>query len=544
MDPQPLKAAVLADGDVQLLLPALEAALRERGFSPELYAAPPDAFETELLSPDSGLYRFAPGYVLLHPSTPRLRERWHAGGRPADFDESEHARVAGWWARLGERLPARIIQSTFAAPVERELGGYSLLAEGSLSSVVSRLNARLVESARARPGVLLNDVAHLAALAGLKSWQDERMWAHARLSCGPAHFPALARNLAGVIAAAEGRAPKCLVLDLDNTLWGGLVGDDGPEGIVVGGDGLGAAYAGFQRFLLAARARGLLLAVCSNNDEAVAREAFRRRPEMPLRESDFAAFFANRRPKPENIAALAAELSLGVEHLALIDDSPFERGLARAALPALAVPDLPEDPADFAAALCEQGLFETASLTAEDARRAEGRASERARAVHKAAFTDTASYLASLKMKPTVSPLTKENLARVCQLSMRSNQFNLTTRRYTESECRALVGDPARPFLCVSLSDAFGDYGLVAVVAASVKGRTLEVDAWFMSCRVLQRGLERFCLDALVALARERACAEIEGRYLPTARNGLVAGHYEALGFSRAGDAWRLEVSR
>jgi len=323
------------------------------------------------------------------------------------------------------------------------------------------------------------------------------------------------------------------VLDLDNTLWHGVIGDDGLEGIVIGqGDATGEAHLAVQECALALRNRGIVLAVSSKNNEDIARGPFREHPEMRLREGHIAVFRANWNDKAGNIKAIAKELSLGLDAVVLLDDDPAERQLVRRLLPQVAVPELPSDPALYVRTLLASGYFEAVSYLEEDRKRGEFYRDNSHRQALQEDASDGAAYLASLKMVLTIQPFDEAGRKRIAQLINKSNQFNLTTRRYSEAEVREIEGDPNCFTLQARLTDIFGDNGMISVVVCRRVDKDWEVDSWLMSCRVFARGVENAILQELVREARHRGVRSIIGRYRPTARNKLVEDHYSKLGFA------------
>jgi FkbH-like protein len=353
-----------------------------------------------------------------------------------------------------------------------------------------------------------------------------------------------------LLAAIRGKSRKCLVLDLDNTLWGGVIGDDGLEGIVLAqGDSTGEAFLDVQRAALELRDRGIVLAVSSKNEDAVARAPFVSHPEMLLREHHVAVFQANWNDKATNIAAIAQELSLGIDSLVFLDDNPVERGLVRQMLPAVAVPELPEDPALYARTLAAAGYFESVTFSAEDRKRADFYQDNSRRVALQSRVGDLDAYLESLDMEIVFRPFDATGRSRITQLINKSNQFNLTTRRYTEPEVAAWEADPEAFTLQVRLLDAFGDNGMISVVICR-RGSAArwEIDTWLMSCRVLGRRVEQMVLRELLLHARERGIETLVGTYLPTAKNAMVKDHFEKLGFTLAsrdasgGTTWELDT--
>jgi FkbH-like protein len=336
---------------------------------------------------------------------------------------------------------------------------------------------------------------------------------------------------------------KCLVLDLDNTLWGGVIGDDGLEKIEIGTLGIGKAFTDLQYWMLKLRQRGILLAVCSKNTEAIARQPFEMHPDMVLSLEDIAVFQANWGNKVDNIRRIGEALNIGLDSMVFLDDSPFERNMVREALPEVLVPELPDDPAEFLEYLYPLHLFETVSLTTEDEERTLLYRTDQRRGEERHSFTDEEAYLASLNMGSRVESLNGFNGPRVAQLSQRSNQFNLRTVRYTDAEIREMA-ESAEGFTFVfTLEDRFGDNGIICVVVLrKLTGDALFIDNWLMSCRVLGRGMEHFTLNTITGFAREKGYRYLRGEYLPTGRNGMVADHYLSLGFEAQGGGWVLDL--
>ncbi|MGI4878245.1 MAG: HAD-IIIC family phosphatase [Janthinobacterium lividum] len=448
---------------------------------------------------------------------------------------------------LGQTAPGGIMVATVVPPVEPLFGSFDAVEPGSVEAMIGALNRRLVEWAAAK-GIYLVDLARTAAWVGLAQWNDAAQWHSAKLPFNPDMAPLYADMVARTIAAIRGTTRKCLVLDLDNTLWGGVIGDDGLDGIYLGqGSARGEAFLAIQHAALALRQRGIVLAVCSKNDDDVARGPFRDHPDMVLKEAHIAAFVANWGDKATNLRAIAAALNIGLDSLVFLDDNPVERGQVRRELPMVAVPELPADPALYPRALLAAGYFEAVGFAQEDRDRADAYRANAERAAF-AGTSDVAGYLASLDMVADFRGFDPLNRARIAQLINKSNQFNLTTRRYTEKEVAALETDPGKVTLQVRLVDRFGDNGMISVII--VDRATWEIDTWLMSCRVLGRRMEEAVLDQIVRAARVGGASVLTGRYIPSAKNRMVADHYARLGFAPADGAdgsggetlWRLDL--
>jgi FkbH-like protein len=449
---------------------------------------------------------------------------------------------------LRPSLRGPLLMQTVVPPAEPLFGSLDAAEAGSSFAMVTALNRRIAQWIAESEDVLV-DAARLANSVGLQIWHDHAQWHAAKLPFAPELVPLYADFVSRTVAAIRGKSRKCLVLDLDNTLWGGVIGDDGPEGIRLGqGSGEGEAYLAIQRTALTYRSRGIVLAVSSKNDEAVAREPFRTHPEMLLKEEHIAVFQANWTDKASNLRAIAEQLNIGIDSLVFLDDNPFEREQVRRELPLVAVPELPAEPALYPAVLAWAGYFEAVTISTEDRKRADLYQANATRAAALAESTDMESYLRSLDMTCTIRPFDRVGRARIAQLINKSNQFNLTTHRYTESQVAAMEGAPGKFTMQVRLADKFGDHGMISVVVFDKSGDAWVNDIWLMSCRVLGRRVEEAVLACVCAAAEAEGAKQLIGRYLPSAKNKMVADHYGKLGFTRIEEStggatvWALNI--
>ena len=542
---KPVKVAVLGDSATQLLCMALRGYGWERGLDLCIHEAEYNQIDREIHSADSALYEFEPDYTLLFPSTPKLLESFRKcdlRGR-REFAETYLARVAEWWSTLGQRGSCRVIQFNFGEVEDGAFGHFANKVDHSFLFQLRKINCGLMELAQRFPHVFINDVAALQARMGYESAFSPQTYVNADMVFGLDFFPHVAKGAVDTIAALLGFEKKCLILDLDNTVWGGIIGDDGLENIEIGDLGIGKAFTQLQWWARQLKDRGIILAVCSKNDETIAREAFEKHPDMVLRIEDIAVFVANWKTKPENIRHIQSVLNIGFDSMVFLDDSPFEREMVRTALPQVTVPELPADPAEYVPFLNALNLFATASYSEEDSGRTQMYREEAGRQELSSSVSSEDEFLASLEMAATVTPFNKFNTPRVAQLSQRSNQFNLRTVRHSEQE----IDDVSRSASCrtfaINLSDKFGNYGLISAVILRRTDEAYFIDTWIMSCRVLRRGVEQFVLDRLVEAAREDGVSKLVGEYLPTVKNGLVKDHYHNLGFHEAGEHWELSLS-
>ena len=534
---QPVRLAILGSSTtVHLPAPIRVAALR-RNIWLTLHEGEYGQYLQELADVDAPLHRFRPDVVLLSFDARHVAAGLDAA---ADADAAEAVlqaaleRMRRCWSLARGTLGAAVLQQTVLPTLPALVGGNEQRLPGSAANLVARLNQEMRPAADAA-GVHLLALDAAAARDGVAEWHDPVLWHRAKQDVTPAAAPVYGDLVGRLLAALQGRASKCLVLDLDNTLWGGVIGDDGLEGIAIGqGSALGEAHLGVQAHARALADRGVILAVCSKNDEAVALSAFERHPEMLLRRADISAFVANWDDKAANLRRIAHMLNIGVDSLVLLDDNPFERNLVRAALPEVGVPEIPgDDPALMPQMLADGGYFETLSITPEDLARTGQYRANRERTALEGAATDLPAYLRGLEMRLVWRRFDRIGLGRIVQLVNKTNQFNLTARRTTEAQVSALMADPAAFGLQLRLLDRFGDNGIVAIVAGRVdEEKACRIDTWLMSCRVLGRGVEEATLALVAQQARALGAETLVGEYVPTPRNGMVSEHYARLGFS------------
>jgi FkbH-like protein len=533
---KPVRLAVLGSSTLTHLLPAIRIAGLRRSIWVDTYENDYGQYWQELSDPRSALHEFRPTAVLLALDAHELT----AGVTAAmDRDAVEAAmtqiteRIRAAWRLARETLHCPVLHQA-ALPVHLPLlGNNEYRLAGSRAAFLSRLNAR-VRSMAEEEGVDILAIDDRAATDGIRAWHDPGLWHRAKQEVSHSAAPMYGDLVGRWAAAKQGRSFKCLVLDLDNTVWGGVIGDDGMEGIELGqGSPLGEAYVAFQDYARELSRRGVILAVCSKNDEANAVEPFEKHPEMVLRRGDIASFVANWSDKAANIRAIAEELNIGLDSLVFIDDNPFERNLVRQELPMVAVPEVSDDPTGYPVALADAGYFEGLAVTDEDRERTSQYHGNKARDALKASVTDLPAYLRGLEMELIVKPFDRVGLQRIVQLINKSNQFNLTTRRYTDEDVIAVMADPDAFGLQLRLLDRFGDNGVIAIIVGRLRpNKDLLIDTWLMSCRVLGRQVEPTTLNLIARQAAMLGARRLIGEYIPTKKNGMVKDHYAKLGFT------------
>jgi FkbH-like protein len=491
-----------------------------------------------------------PDFVLVASDSRMLKLASPLGDEAAaaQIIEAAIGRISRIAEVAGAATARPVILQTLAGDPDAIQFNMDISLPGSTRFLTDEFNRRLAQQARQDSRLVL-DVNALASLVGHAAWSAGRYWYAAKYPFATSMIPLYADNVIRILAAQMGRSRRVLVLDLDNTMWGGVVGDDGIEGLALGnGTPLGEAYSAMQRMALSLKERGIILCVSSKNDEAIALDAFRNHPEMILKEDDIVAFRVNWDDKAANIKAIADAIDLGLDAFVFMDDNPAERKRVRDALPSVAVPELPEDPSDWLPVLQAAGYFEQAGFSKEDQLRAGFYKANALRAAQLERIGNHDDYLLLLGMRLSIAPFDSAGRKRIVQLISKSNQFNLTTRRYSETEIAAVQSISDALTVQARLEDIFGDNGMISAVICRQTGQCWEVDTWIMSCRVLGRRVEEAILQYIVEQARLRGITEIIGRYIPTAKNGLVRDHFSKLGFvqtaSQNGETtWQLAVS-
>ena len=534
-----VRLAVLASSTVDHLLPAIRVAGLRRRLMIDVHMGAYGQYRQDLLDPASSLHQFAPQFVLFS-----ITARDTIAGVPLTATAEEVDETIGrsidelrlLWRKARETFNATIIQQTFLDITEPVFGSYDRLVPGAPARVITQLNDQLSKAA-AQDSVLLLDVARASERDGIDAWFDTGSWFQGKLEIAPEAAILYGDMVARIVAAQRGLSKKCLVFDLDNTLWGGVIGDDGLEGLVLGeGSAAGEAHLALQRYAKQLKERGVILAVCSKNDPAIAEAAFRDHPEMLLKRSDISAFVANWNDKAENLKAIATRLNIGLDSLVFVDDNPVERARIRQSLPMVAVPELPKDIAHYVRCLADAGYFEAVAFTSEDRQRTEQYAANAERdASRNCQQAWTISYGASKCLLYSGS-LAAADLVRVTQLFNKTNQFNTTTKRYSAEEVAHFAAargndDFAIPSLrqirrqraCQRHDPSSGPKQL----------EIFEIDNWVMSCRVFGRQLEYEAMNIAVEQARRRGSKAIRADYIPTPKNGVISELYSSLGFSR-----------
>lgn len=533
---KPVRLAVLGSSTVDHLHSGIRIGALRRNIWVSIYKANYGQYVQDIYDPSSALHAWKPDTILFAFDSKHLLGGYQVGESPEASQTRVDAtvdRIVQLWRTARDKFNCEVIQQTALPVYPRLFGENEDRLSSSPAALLGQINERLRALAPAE-GVTLLALDQWAAQDGLAAWYDPTLWHRAKQEVHLAAAPVYGDIVGRILAAQQGKSRKCLVLDLDNTLWGGVIGDDGLDGIMLGqGSALGEAFCDFQRYAKDLGKRGVILAVCSKNDEKNALLPFEQHQDMILKREDIACFSASWGDKATAIRAIARQLNIGLDAVVFADDNPFERNIVRRELPMVAVPELPEDPALYATMIARAGYFESISATAEDMARTQQYKENSERESEREKATDMQSYLQSLEMKLSWSRFTSADQARVVQLINKTNQFNLTTRRYAAKEVADLLVDASAMPLQFRLADKFGDNGIISIVIGNlVDATTIDIDTWLMSCRVLGRQVEQAVLEVVVNEARRMGATRLVGRYRPTEKNGMVAEHYQRLGFA------------
>jgi len=541
-----VKIAILADSASQLLSDAIKAYGFIAQLDFEIYEADYNQIDLQVFDPSSELYEFKPDFIFINRSTEKLLKEFYKKEKHQQshfFEYVAHA-TQNYYNTITSRLRSKIIINTFPEINDSVFGNFAAKINSSFIYQLRKTNLSLMDLCQESKDMFICDLASLQSDLGYSFVFDPKVYVSADMVYSIDFLPYIAKHITDIILSITGSFKKCLILDLDNTTWGGIIGDDGMEGIQVGHLGMGKAFTELQLWAKQLKQRGIILAICSKNTESIAMEPFQSHPDMVLRLEDIAVFVANWETKVDNIRHIQSILNIGFDSMVFVDDNPFEREIVRSSIPDIAVPELPEDPSEYLIYLRSLNLFETASFTEEDEQRTKQYQEEAQRNILLNTFDNELDFLANLQMESEVKAFDEFSIPRVAQLTQRSNQFNLRTIRYTDEDVKLMVKDKDYYTMSLSLKDRFGDHGLICVIVLKKQDSdTIFIDSWIMSCRVLKRGMENFTLNTIVELARANNFKQVVGEYIPTKKNGIVKDHYSSLGFELAGDKWVLDVA-
>lgn len=546
-DLTPVKIALLGDSSTQFLQQALRGLAYDRGMDLQIFEADFNQVERQAFDTGSELYQYKPEVAIIFHSTEKLHAEYNyiEQDKKANHAEQRLNLIKELYKTISINLGAKVIYYNYPEINDAVFGNYSNKLESSFLFQQRKLNYELMNYASDNSDFYICDLLSIQNQFGRDFFFHAPTYINAEMVLSLDVLPLVAARSLDILDALNGKFKKCLVLDLDNTLWGGIIGDDGLENIQLGNLGIGKAFTEFQHWIKKLKERGIILAVCSKNTHEVAIEPFEKHPDMVLRLDDIAVFVANWENKVNNIHFIQQFLNIGFDSMVFLDDNPFERAMVIENIPGITVPDLPEDPAEFLSFLYNLNLFETISFSKEDVERNTQYKTEVERKTFSNSFTNESDFLKSLEMISEVTAFSRFNRPRVAQLSQRSNQFNLRTIRYTETEIETLAASKVYFPFAFSLNDKFGDYGLICVVVLKKEVEdTLFIESWFMSCRVLKRGMEQFVLNRISAFAQSQNFKFLKGEYVPTEKNAMVKDHYSKLGFKEEKNGWILDLEK
>ena len=541
------KVAVLGDTSTQFLTLGIRGEGYDHNLNLEMWEADFNQIEYQVSDSNSELYHFNPDIILIFLSSHKLLGKYNQlkPGQEISFANCEIDTIKNICSLIEENSQAKIIFYNYTEIDDSIFGNYASKLELSFLFQLRKLNYELMCFASQQSNVYICDLSSIQNLIGKSNLFQASIYINSEMVLSLDALPLIAAKTVDLVRTMTGKIKKCLILDLDNTTWGGIIGDDGLENIQIGSLGIGKAFSEFQYWVKKLKNRGIIIAVCSKNTEAIAKEPFEKHPDMVLRLDDISVFIANWENKADNIRHIQQILNIGFDSMVFLDDNPFERNIVRENIPQILVPELPEDPAEYLEFLYTLNIFETVTFSNEDVERTKLYQIEAQRAIVQQKFTNEEDFLKNLNMNSVIESFNQFNTPRVAQLSIRSNQFNLRTIRYSESEIKALGISTNHYTFAFTLADRFGDNGLICVVILQkINPQILFIDTWFMSCRVLKRGMENFVLNTIVKFAKENNYTQLRGEYLPTEKNEMVKDHYQNLGFSKVDQYWELTISQ
>jgi len=527
----------------------LELFLLDNGIKPNFYESEYNKYYEDALFGNEDLNKFNPDIVYIHTTNQNIIKYPELKDSEDDIKlllDNELKRYKSIWNSLS-KFDCAIIQNNFDYTIDRSLGNLDCYDIHGKTYFINKLNSDFAKEAREIKNLYINDINYLSSYVGLKNWFDKSLWHQAKYALSIDYIPELAFNISKIINAIFGKTKKCLVLDLDNTCWGGVIGDDGLDGINIGTEtAIAETYTRFQKYAKELKDRGITLAVCSKNDFKNAKEGFEH-PESILKFDDFTSFKANWNPKHQNIIDIVKEINIGIDSLVFIDDNPVERDIVSSQVQSVAVPNIGNDVIEFIDHIDRNGYFEPISLLADDINRNKYYEDNKKRAEEQSTFKSYDEFLISLKMKAEIKSFSSVYLDRITQLTNKTNQFNLTTKRYTAGEIENLAKSDDYIKIYGKLSDKYGDNGLIAITIGNIKDNICHIDLWLMSCRVLKRDMEFAMLDELVRQCKEKGISEIIGYYYKSAKNSMVSDLYEKFGFilsdtNNKDTIWKLDI--
>ena len=540
-----IRIAILGDSVTQLLVQAIKGYGYNEKINFAIYEANYQQIERQIVNFNSDLYKFNPEYIIIFESTEKLMNDFYRSNKnyKKNFANTQVERVKNFWNIVNSKLNCKIINFNYVEIDDNVFGNYGNKVETAFIYQIRKFNLKLMETVRGYKNIFINDVCALQNIYGRKNTFDPRLYISSNMVFNIAFLPFIAKNIVDIIKAANGKINKCLILDLDNTVWGGIIGDDGINNIQIGELGIGKAFSELQMWVKQLKERGIILAICSKNLEKIAKEPFINHPDMILHLDDISIFVVNWENKVDNIKYIQSVLNIGFDSMVFIDDDLFERNIIRKLIPEITVPELPEDPADYVPYLRSLNLFETVSYSDEDSDRTKKYQYEAKRIKFKTNFSSIDDYLKNLNMIAEFAEFDNYHIPRIAQLTQRSNQFNLRTKRYTDQDIKKIRESNQYITRYFKLEDKFGEYGLIGIIILKKNdSNSVFIDTLIVSCRVLKRGIEEFIFNKIIELAASEGYNKIIGEYLPTPKNVLTKGIFKEFGFTKEEDKWILDI--
>lgn len=531
-----IRLALLGDFATQLFKVALLGAGKAYGLDFEIYESDYDQIDFEILNLQSQLYSFNPDWIILFQNNVSLKQKFYAAEDKSSFAQLYIDKLNVYYNHTQSKLNSKFVINNFSKDVDEVYGSYAMKVDVSFNYQLNLIEQGIQNFLEKSSNAFMIDTAARVNEVGIANAYDYRMAVNASMPFQLDFLAKMALDSAKIVSNHEGRIAKCLILDLDNTIWGGIIGDDGMEGIEIGELGIGKAFKHLQYWAKSLKERGIILAVCSKNEETVAKEPFGSHPEMVLKLEDISIFVANWESKAENIKYIQKVLNIGFDSMVFVDDNPMERDIVRKMIPNVIVPEMPKDPVDYMPYLRSLDLFSTVNYSIGDKDRTKQYQEEAKRIQVQSSFNSIEEYLKSLDMEAELGSFNDFYVPRIAQLTQRSNQFNPRTQRYSEEEIRKIISSDHYYSLYVVLKDKFGDYGLISNLILKKETDSLFIENWVMSCRVLKRQVEELVINSVIDIARRNSIKKIQAEYIPSAKNSLVKELFTKLNFERITD--------
>lgn len=534
---------ILSDSATQFLKISIEHEFKKKGIDLSIWEAPIGQIDTQILNQKSEFNTKKSDFTIFFESTHSLLEKFIYAKNKTQFAQEQFIRLSQLYEKLLSSSITQIIAFNFYEINDYCFGNQSTKIPEAFIYQLRILNVKINEYCSQKQRITIFDISSLQNKIGSDNFFHKGLYVNYTMLINNEISPLIARHILAIILAINAQFKKCLILDLDNTLWGGIIGDDGIENIQLGNLGIGKSFLSLQRWIKQLKERGIIICICSKNDEKTAKDVFLNHPDMILKLEDISVFVANWKSKIDNIKKIKEVLNIGYDSMVFVDDNPYERDAVRENLPEVAVPELPNDPSDYLDYLCFQNYFEINTTSVLDKNRTLMYQEEYERAKTKEHFTDLSGYMTSLDMKSNFEGLTEFNIPRVSQLSFRSNQFNLTTTRYSEEGLRKIKKNKNKEGLVFDLKDRFGSYGIISFLIFAIESpKVLIIENWAMSCRVLERGMEQFILNQIIGFFQKKGYEIIVGVYSPSKKNRIVEKLYEKLGFTKKNERYELII--